>query len=73
MVHAMSEKTYKVHGCGLTVRSIKAKSPEDAARLFQFDVNSEKYRGKFVQEGEIVINDGHGKPTRYGWDLKRVE
>ncbi len=73
MVRAMSEKTFKVHGCGLTARSIKAKTPEDAARLFQFDVNAEKYRGKFVQEGEIVINDGHGKPLRFSWDLKPIE
>lgn len=73
MVPAMSEKTYKVHGCGLTVRSIKAKTLEDAARLFQFDVNAEKYRGKFVQEGEIVIKDEKGKPHRFGWDLKPIE
>ncbi|MBS1149426.1 MAG: hypothetical protein H6Q89_1124 [Myxococcaceae bacterium] len=73
MVPAMSEKKFKVHGCGLTARSIKAKTPEEAARLFQFDVNAEKYRGKFVQEGEIVIQDEHGKPLRFGWDLKPIE
>lgn len=73
MVRAMSEKKFKVHGCGLTARSIKAKTPEEAARLFQFDVNAEKYRGKFVQEGEIVINDGHGKPHRFTWELKPIE
>jgi hypothetical protein len=69
----MSETTYRVHGCGLTVRSIKAKSPVDAARLFQFDVNSERYRGKFVQEGVITITDGHGKPSRFSWDLTPIE
>ena len=68
----MTEKTYKVHGCGMTARSIKAKSPEDAARLFQFDVNNEKFRGQGVKEGEIVIKDEHGKPMRFGWDLKPI-
>ncbi len=67
----MSETTtFKVHGCGLSVRNIKAKSAVDAARLFQFDVNSEKYRGKFVQEGVITITDAHGKPSRFSWELK---
>ncbi len=69
----MTDKTYRVHGCGLTVRSIKAKSPEDAARLFQFDVNNEKFRGQGVKEGEIVILGEHGKPIRYSWDLKPIE
>ncbi len=74
MVRAMSEtKKFKVHGCGLTARSIKATSIEEAARLFQFDVNAEKYRGGFVQQGEIVINDEHGKPHRFSWDLKPIE
>jgi hypothetical protein len=73
MVPAMSEKKFKVHGCGLTARSIKATTPEEAAKKFQFDVNAEKYRGAFVQEGEIVINDGHGKLQRFSWDLKPIE
>ena len=71
MVAAMGEKKFKVSGCGLTVRSIKASTPEDAARLFQFDVNAEKYRGH-VQEGEIVVRDGPGKPQRFSWDLKPI-
>ena len=69
----MSENTYRVHGCGLSVRRIKAKTPADAAKLFQFDVNSEKYRGAFVQEGEITITDAHGKPHRFSWELKPLE
>lgn len=73
MVPAMSETTtYRVHGCGLSVRRIKAASPVEAARLFQFDVNSEKYRGAFVQEGVITITDAHGKPSRFSWELKPI-
>ena len=70
---ATTTMTYKVHGCGLSVRKIKATSPADAARLFQFDVNSERYRGAFVQEGVITITDAHGKPCRFSWELTPLE
>jgi hypothetical protein len=69
----MAETNFKVHGCGLPARSIKAGSAEEAARRFQFDVTSEKYRGKHVKEGEINIIDGHGKVRRFAWDLTPVE
>ncbi len=72
MVRRMADKKFQVHGCGLSKRNIKAETPEDAAKKFQFDVNAEKYRGGFVQEGEIVINDEHGKQLRFGWDLKPI-
>ena len=72
MVPTMSETTWRVHGCGLTVRKIKAKTAVDAAKQFQFDVNAEKYRGKFVQEGVITITDAHGKPSRFSWELQPI-
>jgi hypothetical protein len=73
MVRAMAETMkFKVHGCGLTARTIKAASAVEAARLFQFDVNSEKYRGAFVQEGVITITDSHGKPSRFSWALEPI-
>lgn len=70
---AMPDIVFKAHGCGLSARSIKAASAEDAARRFQFDVNAEKYRGAFVREGEIVITDTHGKSKHFSWDLKPLE
>lgn len=73
MVPRMADNVFRVSGCGLTMRKIKAPSAEEAARLFQFDVNAEKYRGAFVREGEIVITDAHGKKQHFSWDLKPIE
>lgn len=66
----MGERVFRVHGCGLTARFIHAESEADAARLFQFNVNREKFRGKSVKEGEIVVKDERGTPHHFSWELK---